>query len=134
MYLNVLSQKEKECFWVLAKALAKADGIISFEEERYLDQYLKEMELTSETIKVLELTVYDAIEHLAKCENNIKRKIYVELIALALCNNEYDEKEKLLMKKIQNSFLISDTQKESIINLVTDIFDAYYKLEVIINE
>lgn len=134
MYLNVLSLKQKECFWVLAKTLAKADGSISIEEEHYLKHYLKEMEFDLSSAQSSDISTEVAIEYLSESPYDIKMKIYIELIALALCNKDYDEKEKELMQIIQKKFSIANDTKEIIINLIADIFDTYQKLEVIINE
>ena len=134
MYLGNLEKKQKECFWVIAKELSKVDGTVSVEEEYYLNQYLKEMEFKLDCVKDLEYTVDDAIGFLAKSTSEVRIKIYIELIALALCNKEYDVNEKLMMNKIQEKFLITDKKKEEIITLVLEIFNLYNKLNVVIDD
>jgi hypothetical protein len=63
----------------------------------------------------------------------IKRKIFFELIALAMCDNKYTAQEKEYIENLQNIFTINNEQVNGFIKCVKEINVIYKKLGELIN-
>lgn len=91
MFINEFNKKESIVFVNLVQALANVDGVFAQSEKVLIDEYIKELSLTSEPIE--KMTFQSAMEELALSTDRIKNIIYVELLGVALADGSYDEKE-----------------------------------------
>lgn len=134
MYLTRFNLTEKENFWVLANYFTKVDGVLHEKEDEYLSLYAQEMGINRNVLEKTELDVDNAIEFFKNAEHNVQVKVYIELVALALCDTDFHVKEKEWLKKLQNKLNISEEKKMKIVVALVDIFGKYTELEKIINE
>ena len=134
MFLNLLNEKEKKGFLILAKQLMKADGIITESESQILSVYVHEMQITladSEENNQIE----DIIADFASSSTaEIKRIVYLELMALALSDANYAKEEKLLMDHIAEKFNLSEAFKQSSVTLSDRYINSYISLVHLIQE
>lgn len=126
MFLNELTFKEKEAFVVVAKEVIEANDKIEQSEEELLNNYKNEMNLIEDDIKNSMETPKTAKIILAAMGTNKKRKVYMELYALAICDGYYDKEEKTIINEIQSLFEISNSTKIKL-QLCTDELNGVYK-------
>ena len=107
MFLEKLSEKEKDIFIELAVCISQADGILSNEEKKLFEDYGREMSKTLDIDFSKERDI-DAI--LSECSGISvynQKIIFFEILGLALCD-ELDETEEILIKKIVDAFHITE--------------------------
>ena len=134
MFLNLLNEKEKRGFLTLAKELMKADGIITDSESQVLSVYVNEMQIplaASEENNQIEEVIADIA---SSSTVEIKRIVYLELMALALCDANYAKEEKLLLDHIAEKFNLSEDFKQSSVSLSDRYINSYISLVHLIQE
>lgn len=134
MFLNELTLKEKEAFVVVAKEIIESDNKIQPAEEELLSNYKNEMNLIEDDIKHSMENSKTARIVLASMSDNKKRKLYMELYALAFCDGSYDKEEKIIMNEIQSLFKISSDTQIKLESCVDELNEIYKKISVIVNE
>ena len=98
MFLNSLNIEEKNAFYSIALDVISADGILSSKEELLLSQYLEEMNIDRGSVKPVVLE--DALDVIKASGDSISKKIYLELYALSMCDEDFSESEKQLLEYI----------------------------------
>ena len=109
MYLNFLTQREKELFLKLAYEVSKADGKLLEEETKLIHQFAEEMQISPEEMAE-EGTDVILNEIAQNSTNKVKRIIFTELLAIALVDNNFANSEISLMSDVANAFNISSEQ------------------------
>ena len=125
MYLNTLTNVEKELFLELALNACYANGELDPNEKVMMDQYGSEMGIKINSYKpsktqsqVLEdLKSIKAIETL--------RKIYIEITALMMVDGVIDKDEEKYLKEIQKIASLKDSQVVRIRTSLEQIFSGY---------
>jgi hypothetical protein len=133
MYLNTLTNVEKELFLELALNACYANGELDPNEKVMMDQYGSEMGIKINSYKpsktqsqVLEdLKSIKAIETL--------RKIYIEITALMMVDGVIDKDEEKYLKEIQKIASLKDSQVVRICTSLEQIFSGYEYLNSIIS-
>ena len=133
MYLNTLTNVEKELFLELALNACYANGELDPNEKVMMDQYGSEMGIKINSYKpsktqsqVLEdLKSIKAIETL--------RKIYIEITALMMVDGVIDKDEAKYLKEIQKIASLKDSQVVRIRTSLEQIFSGYEYLNSIIS-
>lgn len=133
MYLNTLTNVEKELFLELALNACYANGELDPNEKVMMDQYGSEMGIKINSYKpsktqsqVLEdLKSIKAIETL--------RKIYIEITALMMVDGVIDKDEEKYLKEIQTIASLKDSQVVRIRTSLEQIFSGYEYLNSIIS-
>ncbi|MDU6398583.1 MAG: hypothetical protein E6550_07915 [Veillonella sp.] len=133
MYLNTLTNVEKELFLELALNACYANGELDPNEKVMMDQYGSEMGIKINSYKpsktqsqVLEdLKSIKAIETL--------RKIYIEITALMMVDGVIDKDEEKYLKEIQKIASLKDSQVVRIRTSLEQIFSGYEYLNSIIS-
>ena len=133
MYLNTLTNVEKELFLELALNACYANGELDPNEKVMMDQYGSEMGIKINSYKpsktqsqVLEdLKSIKAIETL--------RKIYIEITALMMVDGVKDKDEEKYLKEIQKIASLKDSQVVRIRTSLEQIFSGYEYLNSIIS-
>ena len=133
MYLNTLTNVEKELFLELALNACYANGELEPNEKVMMDQYGSEMGIKINSYKpsktqsqVLEdLKSIKAIETL--------RKIYIEITALMMVDGVIDKDEEKYLKEIQKIASLKDSQVVRIRTSLEQIFSGYEYLNSIIS-
>ena len=105
MFLSQLKYNQKKCFLSLANYLLNIDGEFDEFESDYLRAICAEMSLSNGDIEPFTL---DSVTQKFP-EQEARKILLIESMALALCNEEYDQSEKLFIEDLAKKFdLISD--------------------------
>lgn len=123
MYLNYLTQREKELFLKLSYEVSKVDGKVLDEETRIIHQFAEEMQISPEEI-AKEDTNAILSEFAQNSTNKVKRIIYTELLAIALVDNEFAKPEISLMADIVKAFNFSPELVSRVFNAVSQYVSA----------
>lgn len=134
MYLAEFNLNEKERFWSLANHFTKVDGVFHNKENEYLSLYAQEMGINRNVLEKEVIDVNEAIEFFEKSDESTRVKVYIELVALALCDDDFHAKEKDWLKELQLKMKISEDKKNKIVMALVEIFEKYAALDKIINE
>ncbi len=131
MYLSKLTGIQKELVLDLCINVSNANGTFSSEEQNYINQYAEEMNIPVRFES--SNTNGEAVKKLVEISSPSElRGIGVELIALLLSDNSYDDDEKEYMIKIGESFGISEIILDDIAEKISELFDIYSRLNSIV--
>lgn len=125
MFLNELNKKESIAFINLVEALANVDNVFAQNEKDLIDDYIEELNLDKANIQKLDFE--SVVKELEGATDRVKNIIYFELIGLALCDGEYDEKEIQFLKGLAVRFNISTSKQQEFIDyfkMVKEIYDT----------
>ncbi|MBR3636329.1 MAG: hypothetical protein IKN45_00270 [Lachnospiraceae bacterium] len=106
MFLEKLSEREKEVFLDLARATAKANGMVEDSEKEMIRRYCREMSMDEHKIYD-EVTVDEAAEFLKESSSKVRNIIIVELMILCSADGEKDKEEKKFVKDLAEKIGIS---------------------------
>lgn len=126
MYLNEFSQSEKIAFYSLAQLMVAADGVIQESEQFLLSQLTAEMRLDKKEISLLSFEA--AIDCFSDSEPSVRKKAYLELVGLAMCDEKLEEKENALLKRIVEGFSLSREEAGVILDCVLSLTDIYRRI------
>lgn len=121
MFLNELNVLEKKAFLELAHLVAISNGELADEESSLLEAYEKEMEIGL-NIEDLENLSLEEIVPMFSSEHS-KRIAFIESIALALADGEYQEAD--LINKIREAFGFSKEYYESVKKWIASFNSIY---------
>ena len=134
MYLNKLSEEQKNLFLDLCIHAAMANNVMADEEKELIDQYCAEMDISSPRYST-ETSVDDARAKLAEISSGSeKRIIALEIAALMFADNEHDESEKVFMRELTQSLDITDDEYDKILGFVGKIIGLYSEINGFIFE
>ena len=131
MFLKDLMQGEKFAFYSLAKYLVSVDGEYSDEEQVLMNGFLQEMELNESQIS--HIKPEGAIEMLTFSSPSTRRKIYIELIGVTLCDEYLHDDEKKYLDRIANDFLIDEDTRNKLFDLVTQLLNLYKSMHTLVD-
>ena len=126
MFLNSLNMEEKNAFYSIALDVISADGILSSKEELLLSQYLEEMNIDRDSVKPVVLE--DALDVIKASGDSISKKIYLELYALSMCDEDFNESEKQLLEYIALWLGLTRETASEIHGLVDELLLIYRKI------
>ncbi|KGN80010.1 hypothetical protein HQ35_06610 [Porphyromonas cangingivalis] len=128
MFLSSLNPTEKGNFMKLAVAVTKANGVVEESEKQMLSAYANEMQISLCCLKEQGNTA-EIIEQFAKkSTTQIKRIVFLELLALAFADGNYAIDEKALIQQLAEAFDIDPNFIEQAINLEDAYVAAYMSL------
>jgi tellurite resistance protein len=123
MFLNQLSEKEKEAFISLSVHVSNSNGIFADEEKVMIQEYSKEMEIpefdTNEAKSIDEI-----INVFKSSELHIKKVIMLEVLGLVYSDGFYDAEEENFIKKFSNDIGLADEIVESLTVAIKIYSDA----------
>ncbi len=131
MFLKSLMQGEKFAFYSIAKYLVSIDGEYSAEEQNLMNGFLQEMELNESQISYIKPE--DAIEMLTFSSPSTRRKIYIELIGVTLCDEYLHDDERKYLDRIANDFLIDEDTRNKLFDLVTQLLNLYKTMHTLVD-
>lgn len=132
MYLNKLSSEQKELFLDLCIHAAMANNDFHEKEKEYVRQYCEEMQLSNVRYTAVN-DLDNAVEQIIKISSESELKIVIlELTALLLSDNEYDEMEKRFMEKMLIKANISSDLNGKMINLLNKLMNIYAEIDSMI--
>ncbi len=123
MFINELNKKEAVHFINLFQSLANADESFAESEEELLMEYMEELSVNKEDIKVTSFN--NSVECLKQCNDRIKNIIYFELLGLALTDGSYDKREIDLLNNIANEFSISSSKQKDFLDYFKRLNELY---------
>ena len=125
MFLNELSEKDKELFLNLCGHAIMADDVVEPEEMEYLALCCHEMEMPNQLPDISE-SLEDILDGITENSNAYERKIIVfELIRLFKYDNSYDDEEKAFMKPILAKLGISEEIHDKLEKLADEYTKVY---------
>lgn len=125
MFLNQLSEKNKELFLNLCGYAIIADNVIDPEEMDFLTQCCCEMGMSNQLPDMSE-PLENILDSITKNSTNQEKNIILfELIKLFKYDKNYDEKEQAFIKPIFDRFGIS-IQKHDDMALLADRYIKVY--------
>lgn len=129
MYLKDLMQGEKYAFYSIVKYLVTIDGDFSDEEMHLMDEFVQEMQLQKENIP--DISPEDAVDMLRFSSPVTRKKVYIELIGVTLCDEYLHVDEKEYLDKIANDFLISDEIRDELFDTVNELLIIYKRMRIL---
>jgi hypothetical protein len=126
MFLSILNNQEKEDFLNLIINVAEIDGDFTQTEKNQIGAYVLEMGLNLKEKEEYNKTSEALLNKLSQSSNEVKKAIFVEVIALMLVDGMKDE-EKVLLTQMQNKFNFDDKFKSDAINWYSEILPLYKK-------
>ncbi len=130
MFLSLFTDRERDLFYTLALHLVESDGIITGEEKALL--YNFKVESGRELNKINE-TPNEVINELSLSSDKIKNCILLELISIALVDNNYTSNEKSIIGKVVSEFDISEDKFNDIFKWVVNLKEMYSKIMDLVN-
>lgn len=132
MYLNKLSTEQKELFLDLSIHAAKANNEFSEEEKLYIEQYCDEMQISP--VRYESVNDFDsAVDKIIAVSTPIELKIVVlELTALMLADNNYDELEKNFMAKMLSKTGLGNEEHDKMVKLLNSLSGIYSDINKLI--
>ncbi len=107
MWLSTLSDDQRQALLRLAHNVVVSDGLLDPNEEGMLDEFRREMELSSpEEPEYLEL---DGIEHIFGTRDS-RIVALLNLLKLSYADGAFEIEEECLLKEISRSFAVDDDE------------------------
>lgn len=104
MYLGLLKEEHKGLFLGLAFNLALADGNYSDEEQAIIASYCEEMKIVFDKEKMVR-PINEIISKInLACDMQEKKIIVFEAMGLAMCDYNYDEREREFIQLMADTF------------------------------
>lgn len=129
MFLNRLTEQEKEDFYYLAVKAAEVNGVVEDEEKELISEYCREM-----MIDIPEKPDGISIEELKKrfslASDSHKRITVFELLGLMYVDGVFDEEEKSFV----NAFVKGINMSEDVFASVIHCVDRYVETVTEISE
>ncbi|WP_043930972.1 TerB family tellurite resistance protein [Bacillus sp. EB01] len=102
MFLNELTAEEKQTFLELAHLIANSNGIIDEAEQQLLHAYEQEMGVEVASFDFKRLTLKEMIP--AFSSETSRRITFVEAIAIAFVDGDYDDGQKQMINELREAF------------------------------
>lgn len=132
MFLNQLSEKEKDAFVSLSIHVSNSDGIFADEERIMIQEYCREMGISFFDANNAK-TMDEIVEIFSASEDRIKKIVLLEVLGLVYCDGLFDEKEKTFIKEYASKIGLSDEQVELQVSVIKEYFGVIKKISKCIN-
>ncbi len=128
MYLNRLNNEQKELFLDICIHAAMSNNDFEEKEKELLRQYCDEMHIT--TVRYTpNLSLEDAANKLLKLSSDEEmRMISLELVALVLSDNHFDEFENQFIDNFAEKIKLGRGKIAQLIVLLNNLSEAYTKI------
>lgn len=134
MFLGLLNKGTKDLFLELSIHTALANRVLATEEEEIILQYCNEMNIPMKEIK----KTMDEETLVFKLSNDIsmveKRIVIIEIVALVLADEVYDEEEKEFLSRLIKSMGLDVKDLEEASNLVNRFNSVFEEMNNYINK
>ncbi len=124
MFLSILNNQEKEDFLNLVINVAEIDGDFTQAEQNQISAYVLEMGLTLKPKNTYNKLNSTLLKELSSSAIQVKRAIFVEIVALMVVDGMKEE-EEILLNEIQKEFDIKDAFKVQSIVWYNNIAPLY---------
>lgn len=123
MFLSELSSLEKRAFYSLALELIRSDGKIMEDEEILLSQFADEMSLDQISVSLIEQE--QAFRVFDNSDLSVKKKVFLELFALAMSDEELEKEEIALLDRFSEHIHLSAQETDQIKKCVFRLTEVY---------
>ncbi len=131
MYLKSLMQGEKYAFYSVVMHMVSIDGVVSDVERTLVNGFLDEMDLSEEGIP--DISFDDAIDMFTYSSFSVRKKVYFELVGVALCDELLHVDEKGFLEEVALRFKIDEGVKNSLFETVQELLGVYKKMQAIVD-
>lgn len=129
MLLGQLSENGKKLFLSLATVLANIDGECSVSEQRLLKQYCEEMSIDPIPYDA-NTNIQDIVRYINESMTVKEKKIiFIELIAVAVIDGVYDDKEKEFVESLRKLLKIPEDVGRQAFDMIKLLVDASTSIE-----
>lgn len=118
MFVKSLNKSEKEHLLNLIYLVAKIDGEYAEEENYTLEKYRREMGL--EELKIVSDNLTDLITYFADKDTKLKKIVLFEVCSMVLADEQFVNREKVIVDTIRSSFGFSLAVANDILSLVLE--------------
>lgn len=127
MFLNRLSNEQKELFLDLCIHASKANEDFSDEEKLTLEQYCEEMHID---VRFDEKTGFEeAADKLLEISSDTElRIIMLETAALLISDNTYDDQEKVFFESLSAKLGMDKTAADEIMDVIRSLTAIYERI------
>lgn len=134
MYLNQLSKEQQELFIDICIHAATSNNNFAEEQKAVIRQYHEEMLLT-DIRYTANHDLENAVTKLAEISSNKElRAITLELMALILADNQFDELEKKFMGEFADKVNLEQEVLDQMEILIDELTSVYAKIDRIVFE
>lgn len=133
MFLDMLTNEEKEWFMDLAIKAAESNGKIAKEETVMLRTFANEMKISPKSSTNEELkTILQNFEN--NSSKKSKRIVLFELIGILFADNEFDDLERNFLSEVSNSFEIAESDKNEMISEISKYSELFNEIcKIVLN-
>ena len=129
MFLNKLNDTQKDLFLELVYAAAMANGEYSDAEKAVMQSYCVEMNKTF-VEKKNHTNVYGLLMKIGAISNEEEKRIIVyELMALIMSDFEYDEEEKEFMQRVSRALKVDNEYIDECSKLLKEYYEYQAKVK-----
>ncbi len=133
MFLQMISDKQKDLFMKLAIKAAEVNGIVEYEEKNMLKAFSIEMGI--QPLYNTEASLDSIVSELKELSDEKSRRIILfEILGILISDSEFDDKEKSFVDELTKAFSISVEQKNDMIGLINEYLNVYKKISKVVIE
>ena len=133
MYLNKLNNEQKDLFLDFCVHASMANNSFAEEEKLTIDQYCVEMQIAEPRYEA-NFTLDEAIEKLLAISTKEElRIILLEITALIISDNEYDEMEQEFMNEFLQKAGMTVEEHSKMVAALTQLSDIYKEIDSIVH-
>lgn len=129
MYLDRLNEEEAKEFLELSYYAANYNNKFADEQKLLIDEYRVELLLPKDEYKIQEKDLNDILSKFKNSDEEIKKVVFLEIMALILSDNIYDEKEREIISKIGETLGITREEHDFARDWVNNMQDLYISSE-----
>lgn len=127
MFLQSMSNKQKDLFMKLAIKVAEAKGVAEIAEKNLLKTYGIEMGITP--LYETDSNTNDIIRELANISNEKTKKIIIfEILGLMTSYSDFNDMEKKFVDDLAKAFSISNEQCDEMLKFLKEYSELYGKI------
>ncbi len=124
MFLNLLTQEEKEQYLLLAVIAANINGCLEDEEKKIIEGYRREMDISVDPSVFDSDPDEESVFHFFSMTGKPhKRIVLFELIGLLTCDRVLDEKETSFLIRFCSAIGLSADEIDTVSQLALRFFD-----------
>ena len=133
MYLRRLNREEQNNFLELAYCAANYNDKFAEEQKGLINEYRTEMLLDEEEYEIQEKELDDILDFFEDSSEEIKNAVFLEIVALILSDNIYDDKEQEIISIIEDNLEISEGKHDEAVRWVEDMQELYGRAEAFVS-
>ena len=134
MFIAGFTKEQQEKFLNLAYTMVYADGRLDQREQQIFIGYSVEIDPSINMAQVHAVDFEKELAAFDDCSVEDKQKIFFELYAIALIDEDYPESEKILVDLAKVRFNISDDKMAAMREALKTFIDAYKNLRAVVTE